>query len=198
MSIPEENLLQLLAAPFEFQFTGGHAGARGVWSDVEVTPTRREIEQGSVLVEGASIDTETNCAICQEHQYPGASGTSQWRRLHCTHQFHRECIDLWFSHSVVCPQCRADIRDGGATTTTNRQQPPSLSPSSVPNTMSGPTGSPGPAESSSNTHTQSRIQNLREGTRRLFAAVAAAAAAEANNGSDADHEGQGHEIDNDI
>ena len=38
--------------------------------------------------------------------------TTAWRRLlNCGHEFHRPCIDQWFSQSVLCPICRNDIRD---------------------------------------------------------------------------------------
>lgn len=81
-------------------------GAQMNFEDVHVTPTAQEIENGSVLIEHAEIQNDTNCSICQEHGLVGP-----WRKLHCRHIFHKECIDHWFSQNVHCPVCRADIRD---------------------------------------------------------------------------------------
>ena len=84
--------------------------ARHVYEDVEVTATAAEIEAGSTLVNQDTIAEDFNCAICQEHTHADSNSSHQWRKLHCTHAFHKECIDSWLLHSVNCPACRADIR----------------------------------------------------------------------------------------
>lgn len=76
------------------------------WQDVVVAPTPEEIDAGSELVEHIDIPVDTNCAICMERGEP-----QQWRRLHCSHAYHKRCIDTWFQQNVHCAVCRADVRD---------------------------------------------------------------------------------------
>ena len=92
------------------------AGTRGFWHEVDVVATQAQIDAGSTVVEGSTIGADINCAICQEHTYADGASSHQWRQLHCSHQFHRECVDSWLEQSVHCPVCRADIREasGGA------------------------------------------------------------------------------------
>jgi hypothetical protein len=80
------------------------------FQDVLVVPTAEEIAAGSRIIEHDRIPADENCAICQEHTIPGQQ-QAQWRRLHCTHQFHNSCITPWFQRDVHCPVCRADIRE---------------------------------------------------------------------------------------
>ena len=91
-------------------------GTRGFWHEVDVIASAAQIDAGSTVVEGSTIGADVNCAICQEHTYADGESTNQWRKLHCSHQFHRECVDSWLEQSVHCPVCRADIREpsGGA------------------------------------------------------------------------------------
>jgi len=100
-----------LDIPITTTFTTRH------WEDVEVVPTQAQIASGSTIVEESAIGADVNCAICQEHTYANTNSSHQWRRLHCSHQFHRECVDSWLGQSVHCPVCRADIREPGGTTT---------------------------------------------------------------------------------
>jgi Ring finger domain len=86
-------------------------GNRGFWHEVDVVATRAQIDAGSTVVEGSTIGADINCAICQEHIYADGASSHQWRQLHCSHQFHRECVDSWLEQSVHCPVCRADIRE---------------------------------------------------------------------------------------
>jgi len=90
-------------------------GNRGFWQEVDVTATSAQINAGSTVVEGSTIGADVNCAICQEHTYADGNSSHQWRRLHCAHEFHRECVDSWLEQSVHCPVCRADIRDTSGT-----------------------------------------------------------------------------------
>jgi hypothetical protein len=83
------------------------------FQDVLVIPTLNQIEAASLIIEHADVSAEENCAICQEHTIPGQQ-SPQWRRLHCSHQFHTSCIMPWFQRNVHCPVCRADIRDIGS------------------------------------------------------------------------------------
>ena len=88
-------------------------GTRGFWREVDVVATPAQIDAGSIIIEEAAIGADINCAICQEHTYAESENSHQWRRLHCAHQFHRECVDSWLEQSVHCPVCRADIRTPG-------------------------------------------------------------------------------------
>jgi hypothetical protein len=81
-----------------------------MWADVEVTATNEQIDAGSTLRPASEVRAEEVCSICQEHEI--AEGTdTQWRALHCSHSFHRVCVDRWFETHVACPVCRADVRD---------------------------------------------------------------------------------------
>lgn len=72
-----------------------------------VNPTIEEIENATLLYT-ASRNLEDNCAICQDVIESG----QEVRRLHhCSHSFHRDCIDTWFQENVHCPTCRHDIRE---------------------------------------------------------------------------------------
>lgn len=79
------------------------------WQDVIVAPTAEEIAAGSELVEHMDVPEETNCAICMER-----GESQQWRKLRCSHYFHKRCVDTWFQLNVNCPVCRADIREDAA------------------------------------------------------------------------------------
>ena len=92
----------------------------GLWrffDSVPIVPTPAEIAAGSRILESSTVAADTICAVCQDHDSPrDISGTVNvsygWRILNsCNHIFHRECIDRWFEGHVVCPVCRADIRD---------------------------------------------------------------------------------------
>jgi len=88
--------------------------------DVPVVPTNAQIDAGSEVVNVEDIPNDAICAVCQHHEYrpsdaeeaeaEAEADANQWRRLTCDHEFHRPCIDRWFSQSVFCPVCRLDIR----------------------------------------------------------------------------------------
>lgn len=78
--------------------------------DVPVYPTRQQIASASIV---SSIEppVDVTCAICQDHEQPTET-SQEWRILrHCSHRFHRTCIDQWFRQNVHCPVCRHDIRE---------------------------------------------------------------------------------------
>lgn len=83
---------------------------------VTVRPTRQQLDSGSQL-EGPetrfTIPDGESCAICQD-PLRMLDDVSPLRRLrHCSHTFHRTCIDTWFTSHVHCPICRHDIREAG-------------------------------------------------------------------------------------
>ena len=74
---------------------------------VIIHPTPNEIQIASRIFT-VSERQEDNCAICQDE----IIGEQQLRRLtHCSHYFHKVCIDSWFLQNVRCPTCRHDIRN---------------------------------------------------------------------------------------
>ena len=81
--------------------------AAGAFQDVEVAPTPEQIAAGSETRNAETVSSDTICAICMDH---GAEEEGTWRILRCSHMYHSECIDTWFSSHVGCPVCRTDIR----------------------------------------------------------------------------------------
>ena len=80
-----------------------------MFSDVIVHPTAEQLAAGSTIISHSSVDADVNCAVCQEHTNEERPD-GDWRRLHCSHMFHSQCIDPWFERNVHCPVCRADVR----------------------------------------------------------------------------------------
>jgi hypothetical protein len=94
------------------------ANLNGFFDAVPVRPTDNEINVASEIISSDSnLATEATCAICQDHDSPrDVSGSNLtnggWRFLRgCRHIFHKNCIDRWFENHVICPVCRADIRE---------------------------------------------------------------------------------------
>lgn len=75
--------------------------------DVPVTATNDVIAIHSEIINRDAVPADTNCAICQERNH---ETETVWRKLNCSHYFHRTCVDRWFSSNVHCPVCRYDIR----------------------------------------------------------------------------------------
>jgi hypothetical protein len=80
---------------------------------VTVRPTQTQLDRATDLEVGNilfSVDDSTTCTVCQEGLR--AEGTGPLRRIrHCSHTFHQNCIDTWFTSHVRCPVCRYDIRE---------------------------------------------------------------------------------------
>jgi len=74
---------------------------------VIVRPTLNQIEAGSALHTSLGL-VEVSCAVCQ---HSVTEGEVIRRLLPCNHQYHRDCIDIWFQRNVHCPVCRHDIRE---------------------------------------------------------------------------------------
>jgi len=75
---------------------------------VRVAASQIQINNASQIMNYVSTLETASCIICQEEFEEG----EQLRKLtHCTHYFHKACIDSWFMASVACPVCRHDIRD---------------------------------------------------------------------------------------
>lgn len=74
---------------------------------------RTEAGEGGQLAGGADDGTvgeetgEDVCAICLVEFEDG----DELVELRCNHRFHGECVDSWLRVDVVCPLCRADLRE---------------------------------------------------------------------------------------
>lgn len=77
----------------------------GLFEDVPIIATQLDIEYASSLCDLDRVAADVVCAICQDR-----GEVTPWRRLHCGHMYHQQCIDTWFNQNVVCPVCRADVR----------------------------------------------------------------------------------------
>ncbi len=88
---------------------------------VPVVPTRQQLAAASI-VSSVEPSADVTCAICQDHA-PPTDANREWRILrHCSHRFHRTCIDQWFRQNVHCPVCRHDIRDTSEDTDTSEDE----------------------------------------------------------------------------
>lgn len=76
-----------------------------LFEDVPIVASQLDIETASSLCDLDRVPADSVCAICQDR-----GETTPWRRLHCGHIYHQQCIDTWFHQNVVCPVCRADVR----------------------------------------------------------------------------------------
>ena len=97
---------------------GGDAGLQGFLNQrVPVYPSVQEIDRATTLFRAGSNRQGDICTICQDD-----IDINQEIRIldHCSHSFHRDCIDTWFQGNVHCPTCRHDVREVTNTTTSNR------------------------------------------------------------------------------
>ena len=53
-------------------------------------------------------EAEACCCICFNNYCAG----EELRRLPCSHQFHRRCVDAWLQLSAKCPICRQSAAHG--------------------------------------------------------------------------------------
>uniref|UniRef100_A0A6C0DYR7 RING-type domain-containing protein n=1 Tax=viral metagenome TaxID=1070528 RepID=A0A6C0DYR7_9ZZZZ len=105
---------------------GGDAGLQGFLNQrVPVYPSAQEIDRATTLFRAGSNRQGDICTICQDD-----IDINQELRIldHCSHSFHRDCIDTWLQGNVNCPTCRHDIREVTSTRNAlnenvNRAQP---------------------------------------------------------------------------
>lgn len=80
----------------------------GAMDPVVVRPTQEQIDAGTQLQQAGATDEENVCPVCQERY---TEGQALRRITHCSHTFHKACIDEWLNQNVHCPVCRHDIRE---------------------------------------------------------------------------------------
>jgi hypothetical protein len=78
------------------------------FAPVVVRATVDEIDTACTLRAATGRDENEACAVCQENYTEGQAVRTI---NHCSHSFHRNCIDPWFERNVHCPVCRYDIRE---------------------------------------------------------------------------------------
>ena len=97
------------AINYEIPILTGASGFTTFLDSVPVVPTQAQIAAATVVETVTTpINLDDACAVCQE---PYTEGTETRRIRHCTHRFHKRCIDRWFQQHVGCPMCRHDIRN---------------------------------------------------------------------------------------
>ncbi len=75
---------------------------------VIVHPSTLQIEAATQLSMADGEEEGELCSICQDRY---TDGQAIRKITHCSHAFHKTCIDEWFERNVHCPICRYDIRD---------------------------------------------------------------------------------------
>ncbi len=84
------------------------------FQNVPVVPSQEQIDDATTLRAARAADERDACAVCQESYTEGQAVRTI---NHCSHSFHRNCIDPWFERNVHCPVCRFDIRESAAVPT---------------------------------------------------------------------------------
>ena len=102
-----ELIVNLLRSPPTSQRIPGWGGNIQTWLEpIPVRPSSHVL-QNNTTISVLSSNLTDNCSICQDTLETGATV----RRInHCSHTFHRTCIDTWFITNVHCPTCRHDVR----------------------------------------------------------------------------------------
>lgn len=60
----------------------------------------------TTVYEGQELPSnQTTCAVCMAD----FETSEELRSLHCTHHFHKECIDKWLGVATTCPVCKGEV-----------------------------------------------------------------------------------------
>jgi len=94
------------AAPANYMHDTGYS-----YEDlVSLEPVPRGLKSfdhlATTVYEGQDLPSDqTTCAVCM-HEFETAE---ELRSLHCTHHFHKECIDKWLGVATTCPVCKGEV-----------------------------------------------------------------------------------------
>ena len=72
---------------------------------IEVKSCQNFVQNSSVIQCSSSMINESNspeCSICLDEFHDG----EMLNVLLCSHEFHENCLEVWFSKSRSCPMCR--------------------------------------------------------------------------------------------
>jgi hypothetical protein len=105
--IANSSLSEYIASLLQIPMEGVPVGTRAAMEPVVVAPTQAQIDSATTLRAALVADEQSACSICQESYTDGQAVRTI---THCSHKFHKNCIDTWFSRNVHCPDCRHDIR----------------------------------------------------------------------------------------
>jgi len=62
----------------------------------------------TTVYEGQELPSDqTSCAVCMAE----FEASEELRYLHCTHHFHKECIDRWLGVAPSCPVCKGEVHN---------------------------------------------------------------------------------------
>jgi len=60
----------------------------------------------TTVYEGQELPSnQTTCAVCMAD----FETAEELRSLHCTHHFHKDCIDKWLGVATTCPVCKGEV-----------------------------------------------------------------------------------------
>jgi len=60
----------------------------------------------TTVFEGQELPSnQSTCAVCMAE----FETAEELRSLHCTHHFHKECIDKWLGVATTCPVCKGEV-----------------------------------------------------------------------------------------
>jgi len=63
------------------------------------------IELVAPVAQVSDTDLSDKCSICIDD----IERLQLWRKLDCSHVFHKKCIDTWFQRKLSCPLCRVSL-----------------------------------------------------------------------------------------
>ena len=51
-------------------------------------------------------ECKENCSICQDQ----IKKDEQFLSLKCHHEYHQECVEIWFMREKICPNCKQEVQ----------------------------------------------------------------------------------------
>lgn len=104
--LPQQNRREVGLNNFEIDSLGQIKFIRDP-TDISNNPTDHDDIESSSCVLTLPLQPNLECSICLIE----FAENDRCRQLPCDHVFHTQCIDQWFTVSVVCPMCKRNIRN---------------------------------------------------------------------------------------